>query len=892
MDLNVVILTFQYSYLFSSLVGLHTSHTGLWQNHNECSHTLFPYSILSKRRLDVRVIDNMVKLRETIMMLNHNGIGEENHIKLIEPQLNNQLITVSINGNETFINNSRTEILKAYHQVNFRQIPLTPAMLKRINTSFIQRLDNIAKRRNVEVLIDNIETDFHGSSQRSNNTSIFVLAATDNLNVAETEVRVLIDSMLDGCFADRIKIPLSLVPSVGGSKLVNFTEIAHQLRVNIYLPYLMPCMSHSTTIDSNDCTSIWITSKSVPEIIFTKNLISSLVGAVDPRTNTETRLFAQEIEISKEKLDLISLYYQNDVLNTMLKHGTFVQIPSLGEASNNKIIVQGQSKDAVWETAMEIAGLSVQFYSLDIKFLKGPTSVDFEYYLINLVNLKKTCVLTYNGNGMNIVGSKSEIKILLDELVSDLQTSMYFSHLMNEMDSNFQMVLSMELGNHHKEFFSGKKNGKIIKILNQLNNIPTIKFKYLNNYNFLITTSIRAGTGSKNKHVLTIFDLLVKSMNLVELELPAEMLFNIPELFHKSIIGNGGQIIQSIMKKYNVFIKFSGSSQLSKRKPDDIEKERLLYMFRRNNNVLIKCPMKNLKNIMFVKYELDQLVNQCCHNKCPSLNGITTAFYTVEFKLLKSHYLLLPKKQNFDVSFISDLEAEFNSFIDFPTSLQDFELNSHIVSIKGSDLKVLQCAQKLADMLPKSYEFQLTFCPEKFNKLVSEHNVEFREKVMIPFKLLLDTEIVTNVVAGLMVSVQQAGSFHQIILSSYDDNNLRRAVSELTAYLREKRFLILDKQDVDFQPISKPKDVYSPSMGTLSPTKSISPTKSKYKSPAKSLTGASQSPKRSPTKSPTKSPTEQPLQTITNQSSVGSKKGGSIIGQTPFPLLAIPNSGW
>ncbi|SGZ47014.1 CIC11C00000000733 [Sungouiella intermedia] len=891
MDLNVVILTLQYSYLISSLVALHNSQTGLWQNHNECSQTLLPYSILSKHRLDIHIIDNMVKLRETTMMLNHNGIGAENHIKLIEPQLNNQLITVSINGNETFINNSRTEILKAYHQVNFRQISLTASMVERTDPIFLQKLDIIAKRRNVEILIDNIDTDFNGPAQRSPITSIFVLGATDDLNLAETEVRVLVDLMLDECFVDRITLPLSLIPSLGGSKLANFSEIANQLNINIYLPYLMPHVSHSATLDDNDNMSIWLTSKSIPEILFSKNIITSLIAAVDPRANAETKLFTQEIELSKEKLDLISLYHQNDVLSIMLKYGTFIQIPSLGEARNNKIIVQGQSKEAVWETAMEVSGLGTRFYSLDIKFLKGPTSADFEYYLINLINLKKTCVLTYNGNGMNIVGSKNDIKILLDHLVSDLQSSMYFTDFMNECNTKFQMVLGMELGNHHKEFFSGKKNGKIIKILNQLNHIPTIKFKYLNNYNFLINTSIKVGgTGVKNKHILSIFDLLVKSVNLVELELPAEMQFNIPEVFHKSIIGNGGQIIQSIMKKYNVFIKFSSSSHSTKKKPDDVEKERMLYMFKRNNNVLIKCPMKNLKSILFVKYELDQLVSQCCQNKCPSLNGIAATYNTADFKLLKSHYLLLNKKNNFDLSFVSDLEAEYNTYIDFPMSLQDFQSSSRNVTIKGNDYKTKQCAQKLAEMIPKSYEFQLTYCPGKFDELINEHNPTFREKVVIPFRLLLNTEIVTNLVAGLVVL--QASSYHQIILSSYDDGNLRKAVSELTSYLREKRFLILDKKDMDFEPITIQNEVYSPSKVPLSPVRNASPTKFNNRSPTRSPTRSTQSPTRSPAKSPTKSPSKQPLQTITNNSGVNNKKNVPLIGLTPFPALTIPNFGW
>lgn len=849
MDLNVVILSLQYTYLVSSRNGLHNSNSGLWQSQNEYTQTLIPYM---GKLPNMKIIDNMAKLRETALMLNHNGISEHNHIKLIEPQLNNQLITVSINGNETFINNLRTEILKAYHQVSFRQIPLTSAQVELIDSTFLHRIDAIARRHDSEVLIDNVETDFTRNCLNSEKTSIFILGAIDNLTATETEIRVLMDTALDGCLVDKLNIPLSLIPTLGGSKLGNFSEIANQLNVNIYLPYLMPHIFHAKLQENNGCKSIWITSKSIPELISTKNTITNLISAVDPRLSEDNQLYTQSIEFSKDKLDLISLYHHSSVLSTMLKFGTFVQLPSLGEARNNTVVVQGHTQEAVCESALELSTLSTKFYSLDIKFSHGPTSADFEYYLISLINTKKTCVLTYNQNGINIVGDKEEIKLLLDELVSDFQTSIFFTSLANESETKFQMVLSMELSNQHREFLSGKKNGKVIKILNQLSHIPAIKFKYLNSYNFLVNTSIRVGAGIKNKQVLTVFNLLVKSVNLIEMELPAELQFNIPEVFHKSIIGNGGSIIQLIMKKYNVFIKFSSALHQLKKKGEEEKQLKMLYMFKRNDNVLIKCPMKNLKNILFVKCELDQLVSQCIQNRCPPLTGITANYETVSFKLLRSHYLMLKQKQKFDLSFVCALELEFSTYIEFPRSLNDFNgLSQMSVSIMGSDLRAKQCALKLAEMLPVSFEFHITFCPGKFDELISEHNSEFRERVVIPFQLLLHTELVTTL-------VRDQTPYHQVILSCYDLEKLKKAVSELTSYLREKKFLILEKRDLRFEAVSfKESDLPLP-------TKNAS---------------------RSLLKSPAKSPQKKALKTITNQF-IGGKRHLAPISSVPFPSLS------
>lgn len=855
MDLNVVILSLQYSYLISSLVGLYETNTGLWRSHDKCSQTLLPYSVLSKHRSNVRILDNMAALRETTLNLNHNGTGQENHIKLIEPQLSNQLITVSINGNETFINNSRTEILRVYDQVSFRRITLTSAQFEQIGQGFLDKLNQIASRRQVEITIDNTDSDFNGQPTPSALTSIYILGTMDALAVAETEVQVLVNVSLDKCYVERITVPLSLIPSLGGANLANFTEIANHLNVSIYLPFLMPHVFHSRVTDTNASASIYLTSPRVPEILLTKNTIASLIQAVDPRANNLCKLYVQEIDFAKEKLDLISLYRQSEVLAIMLKHGVYVQVPQLGDARDSRVVVTGQREHAVKEAVTEVSGLSTEFYTLDIRFLKGPTLGDFEYYLINLINLKRTCVLTCNQNGMSVVGDKDEIKKLLDEFVSDLQTSTLFTNLVNESDTKFQMVLSMELNNQHRGFLSGKKNGKIIKILNQLGNVPTIKFKPLNNYNFLIDTSIRVGLGIKNKQMLSVFELLVKCVSLVELELPAEMRFNIPEVFHKSIIGNGGSIIQSIMKKYNVFIQFT--SLAHSRKKTDVKKDTMLYVFQRTNNVLVKCPMKNLKNILYVKYELENLVAQCCQNRCPPLNGIATRYNNVDFTLLKSHYLMLSKMEKFNLTFVSDLETEFNTYIDFPSSVQDFTGSSLDLHIKGSDSRARQCAQRLSEMLPLSYEFHITFCPGKFDELINENNIEFREKILIPFSLLLGAELVTT----LVLILDQTTPFHQIIVSSYEDAQLRKAVAELTSYLREKSFLILEKQDLKFEPF-KPQEILE------SPTKS--PEKHKNS--------------KSPNKSPTKLPHKKALKTITNRTNSGGKRPT----MAPFSL-PIPN---
>ncbi|GEQ70287.1 hypothetical protein JCM33374_g3963 [Metschnikowia sp. JCM 33374] len=873
MDSNLVIFSLEYTYLVKSQQSIFESKTGLWQDHSEWSAALIPYNTLDKNQHeDIRVIDNMSRLRGTVMTLNHNGMGDINHIKLVEPQLNNQLITISINGNETFVNNSRSEILKSFNTVGYKKLALTPGELKAIGTNFLQRLDSIALRQGVEIMISEYESNFSGQCMKSDTTFIYVLGDKNKLSSAETNVRVLVDSLLDGCFIDRISVPLPVIPYVGGAGLTNFTELTRESRVRVYLPSMNNSLSSPEFLQNNGEMSIWLTSKRIAELSSTKKVLSDLLSLVDPRESTTAKTFTQEIEISKEKLDLITLYHESDVCSIMLKHGTYVQKSSgIGKQT---IIVQGQTPSSVQESAADLSSLSCQLYHLELIFPRGPSSADLEYYLINLINHKRTCVLTYNEHGMSILAAKKEIHSLLKELVTELKNNHFFSKIFGEKDLELNLALNMELANEQKDFLSGKKNGKIIKILNQLGNVPTIEFSRLNNYNFAIRSGVRVGTGNRNKQMGTAFDLLIRTMNLIEMEYPAELQFHIPEVFHKSLIGNGGSIIQAIMKKYNVFIKFSrtGGSELPL-EGSDSDSENIIFSFKRSNNVLIKCPMKNSKHIMFVKYEIDQLVQQCCQNKSLSFNGISVIYNTAKFRLLKSHYLLLTRKMNFNMRFVSDLENEFSTFIDFPKSIDAFEgQNSVIITIKGNDSKPRCCAEKMAEYLPRSFEIEIPCTTERFDNIISPRNQDFKDNIIIPFRLLLQTEFIIEPPS----LKQDSGLSHKIILSSYDQHELATAVSELTQYLRELDFMILEKQEANLNPII--------SIDEVAPATKLSPNKANSRSPQKS---PQRSPQRSSLRSPTKngSPRKsgnKPLGVITNHQNDLSRKKIPRLNPTEF----------
>lgn len=170
--------------------------------------------------------------------------------------------------------------------------------------------------------------------------------------------------------------------------------------------------------------------------------------------------------------------------------------------------------------------------------------------------------------------------------------------------AQYQIRVKIELANEHKEFVSGKKNGKINKIMGQsrlcnpkvcssadncTGNVQII-FDGFNEYNFYIDVC-----GAQ-------YDATRNGLDLVEQEMPASISFYVPDQYHKRIIGIGGQHIQRIMKKYSVFVKFSNAMDRGGigKEDDDIKVD----------NVICRTPARNAQSLDLVKQEIMDMVEK------------------------------------------------------------------------------------------------------------------------------------------------------------------------------------------------------------------------------------------------------------------------------------------
>jgi len=213
--------------------------------------------------------------------------------------------------------------------------------------------------------------------------------------------------------------------------------------------------------------------------------------------------------------------------------------------------------------------------------------------------------------------------------------------------------VKVELANEHKEFVSGKKNGKINKIMSQSN--VQIVFDGFNEYNFYI--DVRGGQYEATKN----------GLDLIELEMPASISFHVPDQYHKRIIGIGGQHIQRIMKKYSVFVKFSNAMDRGGIGKDD-EDIKL-------DNVVCRTPARNADSLELVKQEIMDMVEK-----------VDAEFVSEDVVVDRLYHRELVAR----MPEIEDLEKKWNCKIAFPGT----EQASDVITVSGPEYQVPQAVDE------------------------------------------------------------------------------------------------------------------------------------------------------------------------------------------------------
>ncbi|EXJ63888.1 hypothetical protein A1O7_00223 [Cladophialophora yegresii CBS 114405] len=510
----------------------------------------------------------------------------------------------------------------------------------------------------------------------------------ESVEHAKTRALMMIDQILKHKI-DVIKLEVSMHTLVSGRTGKNIKMIESATKTAIYFPPPFPGVfgyvpPHATRRAADE---IFITGETQERINQAKQKLKELVMSI--------KLYSKDAVVSASKIDNILLDRLEKVRKIMETNGSHVLFPQLG-SQRGLVRVQGTEVLHVERTVKEIMALAGQFFSASWWImmpdpsqgptLRAPSPEDIRIMLSDICT-NSGAEISFEKFTFTINGSDDAVKAAM----------MVINQIPFVKKTPYQMRVKIELANEHKEFVSGKKNGKINKIMGQSN--VQIIFDGFNEYNFYIDV-----VGSQ-------YEATKNGLDLVEQEMPASISFHVPDQYHKRIIGIGGQHIQRIMKKYSVFVKFSNAMDRGGvgKDDDDIKVD----------NVICRTPARNAQSLDLVKQEIMDMVEKA---------DAEFVSETVVINRLYHRELIarLPE--------IEELEKKWNCKIDFPNT----ELASDVVTISGPEYQVPQAVDAFLGMVPESHEiaFQKSdeleaffTSPEFFNELRQKFRSQYEVDV-------------------------------------------------------------------------------------------------------------------------------------------------------------------
>ncbi|TFK23126.1 cytoplasmic protein [Coprinopsis marcescibilis] len=530
-----------------------------------------------------------------------------------------------------------------------------------------RRLDDIASQTNAHIAVVNSPMSLSNRTPPDGISStagwsgletervceLVVTGSEDSVSLARVRLLVMLDE-LSGLHSEVCEIDQKLHGIVAGRKRSTLQSIQEETATNIYLPSPLqglvgpdPAASGGTNL-GNTRNIIWITGE-----FFGVQRARDMLYQVS--LQKAKGIMSRDTAILPRKLDWMVTDHAEELKSVMADNATFIQFPPIG-SSTSLITVYGDHRVNIQRTIRSIMQLACTYYVgsfwlLPIQFnallppaTLNPSSVAT---LLKQISVASGAEVVFKSMCFEIHGLENEVRAAVN-MIMELDIVKAFHH---------EIRFQIELANEHREFISGKKNGKINKIM-QTTNVK-IKFETFNDHNFLIDI---AGPDMS----------VLQGLTLLQEELPAEISFHVPETYHKRIIGVGGRSIQRIMKKYGVYVKFSNAEEFA-----------ALGGYNDNeDNVVARTPAKNAINLENLKQSVMELVNPKDKDYVDETVSIPRRY----------HRTLLGEKS----IFIRDIESKTNSRVRFP----DKETASDVVTIFGPESQVQIAAAMLLDHVP------------------------------------------------------------------------------------------------------------------------------------------------------------------------------------------------
>ncbi|PPQ90451.1 hypothetical protein CVT25_014969 [Psilocybe cyanescens] len=591
---------------------------------------------------------------------------------------------------------TRSEILDS----PFSKPTLKPEVRRRLDDIASQTLAHIAVVNSPLALSNRTPPDGISSSagwsglETERVCELVITGTEDAVDLARVRLLVMLDE-LSGLHSEVCEIDHKLHAIVAGRKRNVLQTIQEETATNIYYPsplqdLMGPDISTHTGTGARNSNVIWITGE-----FFGVQRARDMLFQVS--VTKSKSVISRDTAILPRKLDWMVTDRAEDLKSIMSDNATFIQFPPLG-SSTSLITVYGDHRVNIQRTVRSIMQLACQYYVgsfwlLPVQFnaLLPPANLNSSTItaLLKQISTATGAEVVFKSMCFEMHGLEQEVRTAVN-MIMELDVIKAFHH---------EIRFQIELSNEHRDFISGKKNGKINKIM-QTTNVK-IKFETFNDHNFLIDIA-----GPDNS--------VLQGLTLLQEELPAEISFHVPEGYHKRIIGVGGRSIQRIMKKYGVYVKFSNAEEFA-----------ALGGYNDNDdNVVARTPAKNAINLDNLKLSVMELVN-------PKDKDFVNETVSIPRRY---HRTLLGEKS----IFIRDIETKTNSRVRFP----DKETASDVVTIYGPESQVQIAATMLldhvpfeADMaVPPSSELPRVCASPEFNAMVEHVKRELQVSISPNFR--------------------------------------------------------------------------------------------------------------------------------------------------------------
>ncbi|GAA5960289.1 hypothetical protein JCM3765_002531 [Sporobolomyces pararoseus] len=595
---------------------------------------------------------------------------------------NNKMYNFHLSGGYQQVMSARGSILREnpFKRKSVVKVPRSEVLdgKENVKVEMRRKLDEIASLTKAHLAIVGQANGTIGFGlETERNVEIVITGPYESVEQARVRLLVLLDE-LSGLHSEVCEIDYKLHNIISGRKRCVVQTIQEETATNIYFPTpLSGVIGGKTTSLQAKQNLIFITGEffgvqRARDMLFQVSLHKSKC------------IISRDTAILPRKLDWMLSDRLEDLKQIMNDNGTFINFPPLGSQAS-LISVYGDHRVNIERSIRAIMGLACQlyvasFWLLPISFdvFMPPSTINPAQIppILRHISVTSGAEAVFKSNCFEFHGLEAEVREAV-QLVLELDFVKSFHH---------EIRFQIELANEHREFISGKKNGKLNKIMKSAN--VKIKFETFNDYNFLIDI---AGSDPGALHGLT----------MLQEELPAEISFHVPEAYHKRIIGVGGKNIQRIMKKYGVYVKFSNAEEFA-----------ALGGYNDNeDNVIARTPAKNAMNLEHLKQSVMELVS-------PKDKDFIVETVSIPRRY---HRTLLGEKS----IFIHDIEAKTNSAVRFPSK----ETASDVVSIFGPESQVHIAAQMLLDHVPFEAEYRLPHSAEMAALTLSQDFVNLTEKI-------------------------------------------------------------------------------------------------------------------------------------------------------------------